>query len=125
MNADKLPEHWRRYVVRYQPENPVEQRPICRNRRRANRVSAPKFSSALICVHRRPSLIPGSYDFTGLSETFHFFSSKYRTFPCRYESTAMEISTCAQAPVSTSRCGFLRVRMDSRKLLMCAVIESY
>ncbi len=26
---------------------------------------------------------PKSYALMGLSETFHFFSSKYRTLPCR------------------------------------------
>ena len=36
----------------------------------------------------------------------------------------MVIRTCAQAAVSTSRCGFWRLRMQLRKLLICVAIVS-
>ncbi|GEM_PF-4804649 len=50
------------------------------------------------------------------SITFSRFSSKYNTFPVRYDSTDMAMVTIALYAVSVSKTGFSRVRTHCRKL---------
>src|SRR5260370_42179078 len=69
-------------------------------------------------------LMAARYALMGLSEAFQCFSSQYRVLPSRYDCAARLMTTTALAPVSTSKWGFSRVRMQLRKLSMCASIMS-